>query len=162
MNLPGIDRTDLVIYEKSARHHHENMREDDDDDDDDEGLLPIDYRASFLVLPERLGVRLRIIDEVPRGTVVVDVAVIFEWDRPATPDDDLDEFAIETGIPQALNSAATLLVATGESVGTAVPFYGLEDLEEMRDRLRNDPEPLTVLLAKHIEQESAQQDASTD
>ncbi|MGB3485246.1 MAG: hypothetical protein WBB07_23905 [Mycobacterium sp.] len=135
------------IYEKSGRHHHQNHL--------DENVADAEFSTMFISVPEHLGVRIRIADEVSRGSLIVDVAVIYKWDRPATPEDDLDTFAIETAIPQVLSCASAVLVEVADSVAAKTPFYGVGALEQVIEGFRQRSSTLSELLAKNIEKAEA-------
>lgn len=135
MAVPDVAEADLFVYERSARHHHDN--------EDGEGTSPeTGFKLMFIVMPERLGVRLRISDEASRGTLVADVAVIYDWARPATPEDDLDNFVINVGIPQVLNCASTVLMDVAASAKIPVRFYGYEAVGRLVDQFTRRPKGL--------------------
>jgi hypothetical protein len=138
MNIPSVEEASLLIYEKSANHHHRNEEPE------------TDFTLQLFALPERLGVRVTISDKVQRGALVADVAVVYEWDRPATPDDDLDQFVAEIAIPQVLACASTVLVEAATTVGTDVPFYGIDAVDKLRAKFHARKTPVSELLANRI------------
>lgn len=153
MSLPSVAETTLFVYEKSAQHHHDNEGSENEPE--------TDFKVMFLVQPDRLGVRVRISDEVARGSLIADVAVTYEWDRPATPEDDLDRFVQDTAIPQALSCASTILVDAARSVGSRAPFYGLEAVDRLIEVFHQSSrkKSLSESLARQIEKIAANEAA---
>ncbi|WP_156520336.1 hypothetical protein [Rhodococcus sp. EPR-157] len=126
--VPAVESSRLITFEKSARIHHKNV----------DGELPdTEFKLLLNVAPETLGVRIQIIDQFRHGTVRVDVAVVYQWERDAVPADDLDEFTERVALPQVLScAAATLTSAASEIVSNEVPFYGLSALDEIVSTFR--------------------------
>lgn len=153
MSLPGIDDAQLVVYEKSARHHHKN---------DNDADLSTDFKLKFFAETDSLGIRIRIKDELPTGSATVDVAVLYQWDRPATPEDDLDGFARTTGIPQVLSCASTLLIEAAEAVsGSRVPFHGVHAVERIINQFDHRKTSLSEELARSIERDAKENAAES-
>lgn len=155
MASPGISEAHLFVYEKSALHHHQN-------DDDPDNLTAADFTLSFIATADFLGVRIKIADEVPRGTLIADVAVMYDWDRPATPDDDLDSFAREVAIPQVLDCASTTLCDAARSVGARAQFYGVGVIDRLLDEFDSRKESLSELLARSQAKAAAKHAESSD
>jgi hypothetical protein len=139
MSIPEVDDTLLTIFEKHGRHHHENTEEE---------LPETDFQLSFNVQPDKLGVRIRIEEETRDGSLVVDVAVLYFWDRRIEEGDDLDAFVEETGIPQVLNCASAILVDAAGIIGADVPFYGLEARSTLLENFRLGDNTLLELMDK--------------
>lgn len=141
MALPGIEKASYIVFEKAARHHHENAKREDP---------PTDFKMLFFATPDSLGVRIKISDELTRGTAVADVAVVYKWDRPATPDDDLDGFARSTAIPQVLSCASSALCDAAETVGAKAEFQGIQAIGHLITEFNTRERTLSMMLAQHV------------
>lgn len=125
--LPNLTGTSLVIYEKSVRHHHGNDVDD----------LNVQFKLLYLVEFENLGVRLSVTDENPTSTTTVDVAIVFHWDRAVTAEDDLEGFVEDSGIPQVLAAASTLIVDLTTPLGVGGVYEAPDALRGLVETFRS-------------------------
>ncbi|MCT1353835.1 MULTISPECIES: hypothetical protein [unclassified Gordonia (in: high G+C Gram-positive bacteria)] len=138
--FPAVEDALFTVFERRASHHHENTGET---------LPDTTFQLSVNVQPEKLGIRIRIVDEYRDGTASVDVAVLYYWERDVTPEDDLNGFVEETALPQVLSCASATLIDTARSITSdEVPFYGLSGLEGIRKSFRNRKKGLKEILAE--------------
>lgn len=138
IKAPNVEESFLVVYERHAVHHHNNAGEE---------LPDTDFTLLFNVLPDKLGVRVKIVDQYFDGTATADVAVVYKWEHDVTADHNLSHFVEETALPQVLSCAATTLVDTASEITSdEVPFYGLSALEGMVRKFRERKRDLSQLL----------------
>jgi hypothetical protein len=139
---PAVKGTLFTVFEKRSEHHHRNTGDE---------LPDTKFSLSLIVHPEKLGVRIGIIDEYRDGTAAVDVAVLYYWRNNVSPDDDLNDFVELVAIPQVLTCASTVLIDVARTVtDDEIPFYGLMALGGMVERFRKRKRPLHAILAESI------------
>jgi hypothetical protein len=151
----AVEDTLFTVFERRAKHHHDNTGTE---------LPDTNFTLLLSVLPEKLGVRIRIVDEYRDGTATVDVAVQYHWDRDVTLDDNLNDFVERTAIPQVLACASAMLIETANTITDAqVPFYGLSALNGMVENFRNRKRTLSEILEASIARRaSEEQEQSTE